>query len=180
MVRRVHKKKDEPYWKDTPEWKRQVNAVLRLKEKGYDEQKIIAVSQFEPMVVRRIFEEEEVNRDLIKQNWEQKEPVMRDIVGMGLNGIKEALKEMVDPEVRRHMVKSVKDLSDLTKVVESINMLLRLEEGKSTANISSKHTHTVKETRNVLQELSKIDPVFDYSGVTNKLPEVVIKDDDGV
>jgi len=154
---------EKVYWRESPEWHRQVQQVLKLKERGFDETQTIEITQLPQTEVKRILEEEEVNREIIKKQWEQKVPIMRDIIGMGLNGIKETLKEMADAEVRRKMIRTVNDLGALTKVVESLNTLLRLEEGKSTANIETHKTVTYRETRNALDELAKVDPVFDYS-----------------
>lgn len=169
--RRKHEKKPpiEPkpiHWRETPEWQDQVNRVLKLKERGFDEQQTIEITQIAPREVRRIIEEEHVNCEIIKKQWAEKVPVMRDIIGMGLNGIKETLKEMADPEVRRKMIPRITDLKALTGIVESLNLLLRLEEGKSTQNVLTVN-RTYQETRTVLQNLAKVDPVFSYP----QLPE---------
>jgi hypothetical protein len=156
-------------FRETPEWQRNVSTVLALKKRGFDESQINAVSQLDHMVVRKILEEEEVNKVLIKEAWANKTVLMRDVVGMGLNGIKEVLKEMIDPEVRRQMIRGIPDLAGLTKIVEQLSMLLRLEEGKSTSNIATQHTY--QETRIALQELSRIDPVFEYN---KELPPVKV------
>ena len=148
--------------RETPEWQRQVDAVLKLRARGFAPEKIEILSQIPHDTVTKIIEEDNENGLIIKQNWEEKMPVMRDIISMGLNGIRETLKEMANPEVRREMIRTVGDVASLTRVVESLNLLLRLEEGKSTANVAKQHQHTYKETREVLQELSKVDPVFDY------------------
>jgi len=158
-----------PHFRETPEWQRNVSTVLALKKRGMTEDQICVLTQIEQSRVGRILEEEEVNKAIIRDQWEQKVPVMRDIIGMGLNGIKETLKEMADPEVRKAMIRGIPDLAALTKIVEQLNMLLRLEEGKSTQNIATQHTY--HETRVALQELSKIDPVFEY---TKALPPVKV------
>lgn len=119
------------------------------------------------MLVRKIIEDEEVNKTIIKRQWDEKVPIMRDIVGMGLNGIKECLKEMADPARRQEMIRHVADLKALTGIVESLNMLLRLEDGKSTQNVAVNRNY--QETRVVLQDLSKVDPVFSYPQIPEKL-----------
>lgn len=149
-------------YRETPEWAMQVHQVLKLKERGFDDVQTVQITQIPHHTVKRIIEEEEVNSAIIKRQWGNKVPLMRDVVAMGLNGIHETMKLMANPENRKLMIKSMNDLSTLTKIVESLNMLLRLEEGKSTANVSNKVTHTVNETRAILQELSKVDPVFEY------------------
>lgn len=141
-----------------------------MRERGFQPEQICAVTSINHDVVSRIIEEDDDNNILIKEHWEQKIPVMRDIVAMGLSGIKETLKEMIDPEVRAKMIRNINDLSALTNIVDKLNILLRLEEGKSTANVETKHT-TYQETRHVLQELGKIDPVFDYPVEALPAPE---------
>lgn len=169
--RRKYEKKPpiEPkpiHWRETPEWQDQVHRVLKLKERGFDEQQTIEITQIAPMEVRKIIQEERVNGAIIKKQWEEKVPLMRDIVGMGLNGIRETLKEMADPAVRKEMIRHVADLKALTGIVESLNLLLRLEEGKSTQNVLTVN-RSYQETRTVLQNLAKVDPVFSYP----QLPE---------
>lgn len=87
---------------------------------------------------------------------------MQDIVGMGLEMLRDTLKECVlDSEMRRQMIgSSVKDLAALTKVVGDLNLLLRLEEGKSTQNVAVNKSY--QDTRHALQTLAKVDPVFSY------------------
>lgn len=160
--RRPRKVNESPkiHWKETPEWQDQVRKVLKLKERGFDVEQTVEIAQISPMHVRRILEEEEVNCEIIRQQWEGKVPLMRDIIGMGLNGIREVLKEMVDPEIRSKMIRHVADLKALTGIVESLNILLRLEEGKSTQNVAVNRSY--QDTRVVLQDLAKVDPVFSY------------------
>jgi len=163
MSKRRPRKVNEPpkiHWRETPEWQDQVRKVLKLKERGFDIEQTIEISQIEPMRVRRIIEEEEVNCAIAKKQWDEKIPVMRDIIGMGLNGIKECLKEMADPMVRKEMIRHIGDLKALTGIVEALNLLLRLEEGKSTQNVAVNRSY--QDTRVVLQNLAKVDPVFSY------------------
>lgn len=149
-------------WQKSPEWQKQVRQVLALKEKGFEESDICAVTDIEDFTVRRILEDEESNKSLIRKHWEEKIPTIRDIIGLGLNGIKECLTELQDPDIRRVMIKEAKDLAALTKVVTDLNMLLRLEENKSTQNVAVNRTN-YGETRVVLQNLAKVDPVFQYA-----------------
>jgi hypothetical protein len=148
------------HFRETPEWQEDVRRVLKLKERGFDPEQSAEIVQIAPMRVRRILEEEEINCAIIKKQWDEKVPLMRDIIGMGLNGIKETLKEMVDPGVRKQMIRHVADLKALTGIVESLNLLLRLEEGKSTQNVAVNRSY--QDTRVVLQDLAKVDPVFSY------------------
>ena len=148
-------------WQNSPEWQRQVKQVLVLKEKGFEENDICAVTEIEINAVKRIIEDEENAKTLIKKHWENKIPTIKDIIGMGLYGIQESLKEMQNPKIRKKMITKMGDLSALTKIVTDLNMLLRLEEGKSTQNLAVKNTYS--ETRTVLQSLAKVDPVFQYA-----------------
>lgn len=152
-----------PYWKDTPEWKRSVDKILKMKERGFNDKQIAEVMSMGLMEVKRVIEEEEVTVAIAKKQWGEKIPVMQDIVAMGLDGMRETLKEMADPEVRRRMVKGISELKSLMSVVEGLNMLIRLEEGKSTQNIANQHLHSFQETRAVLRDLATVDPVFEYN-----------------
>lgn len=144
---------------------------MKLKTKGFEEHQIANLTSIPPMEISRIFNDEKVAAAIAKENYEKKIPIMKDVVGMGLEVIKNCLIEMMDPEIRKGMVKNVKDLATLQGVVQDLSMLLRLEEGKSTENISiSKRSY--QETRFAIQELKKIDPVFDYP----ELPEKIVED----
>lgn len=155
---------NSPKFRQTPEWRRQVKSVELLVQKGFDVDKICAITQLEHETVKRIIDEQEHNDEIIRKSWGEKVPVMRDIVGMSLNGLKETLKELSDPETRRQMIKSVGDMTALAKIIEGLNVLIRLETDQSTSNVAvvHKHKHTYQETRMVLQELAKTDPVFEY------------------
>jgi len=167
-VSKLKKSKLDKNWELAPEWQKKVRTVMNLKEKGFDEQQIQMVTQFEPIEVRRIVQDEKVALATAKENFKSKIPVIKDIVGMGLDAIRETLKTLNDPEVRTTMLANVRDLATLTRVVTDLNTLLRLEQGQSTENISSV-SHSFQETRMVLQELKKKDPVFDYP----ELPEPI-------
>ena len=163
---KLKKPKLDKNWELAPEWQKKVHTVMNLKEKGFDEQQIQMVTQYEPIEVRRIVQDEKVALAVAKENFKSKIPVIKDIVGMGLDAIRETLKALGDPEVRATMLANVRDVATLTKVVTDLNTLLRLEQGQSTENISTV-SHSFQETRMVLQDLKKKDPVFDYP----ELPE---------
>lgn len=157
--------------RDTPEWKAQTEAIMKLQSKGYDTDTICTLTQIPHATIKRIIDEEDLTNQLIKKQWKEKVPLMRDVITMGLYGIRETLKQFADPQVREQMIQSPQDLVALTKVVESLNMLIRLEEGKSTANVATNHNHSFKQTKDMLIELSKMDPVFEYG--LEALPEPV-------
>lgn len=113
------------------------------------------------MEVSRIIEDEEINRDIIRATWEKKTPIMRDVVGMGLDLLRETLAEMtLDSGLRRDMLGGMRDIQALSKVIADLNLLLRLEEGKSTQNVAV--NRSFQDTRHALQNLAKVDPVFSY------------------
>ena len=121
------------------------------------------------MEVSRIIEDESQNKDIIRKTWENKVPIMEDIVGMGLDMLRDTLKELVlDSDMRRQMLGNVRDIASLTKVVGDLNLLLRLEAGKSTQNVAV--NRSFQDTRHALQTLAKVDPVFSYP-IVEALPQ---------
>lgn len=148
-------------WRRSPEWQKQVRQVLALKERGFSEHEICCITKIEDHgSVKRILEDDESCNLLMRKHWEEKIPTIRNIIGMSLHGVEETLKELQDPDVRKAMITNMRDLSLLTKIVTDLNMLLRLEEDKSTQNIAVNKSYA--QTRGVLQDLAKVDPVFQY------------------
>lgn len=163
-------KKPEPNWQQKPEWLEQVKKVKSLQEKGYDEKFIANVTDYPPIEIKRICEDEQIAQARAKENYLQKIPIMKEIIGMGLEGIREFLKELIlDPEKRTEAIKTVAQANTLKSLITDLEMLVRLEEGKSTANLAVNQNHSFQQTREAIQQLRKIDPVFDYP----QLPEVL-------
>lgn len=159
----------DPAWQQSPEWRKKVDTVNKLKCAGYGEEQIAAVTLYPPIEVRRIIEDDLEAQKYAKSNFDQQLPVMKDIVGMGLKAIQDALKELlIDPELRRRALGRICDVKDLTKIVVELNSLIRLDQGQSTQNIAVSRNN-YQETRVILQELKKIDPVFSYP----ELPDVL-------
>ena len=158
-------------WENNPEWQRKIKLVLSFKSRGYDENQIAIQAGIPPMEVRRIYNDEAIVKAAALKAYNEMVPVIRETVGLGLDAIREGLKEMVlDPDFRAKHLSRLSDYNMLVTVVEKLNGILRLEEDKSTVNVASNITRrTYQETRQAIQELKKIDPVFDYP----KLPEQV-------
>ena len=94
--------------------------------------------------------------------FKEKIPALKKLVSMGLEILVKSLEEInKNEELRKTMVKSMKDIKDLEQIVSGVNGHLRLEEGKSTMNLETKSSN-YQETRVALMELAKQDPVFEY------------------
>lgn len=148
-------------WEKTPEWQRTVDRVLKCKEKGLEMDAIVAIVGEDKHAVKRIIEDEELADERAREEFDRKIPTIQNIISLSLGAINDTLKDMaVDDELRKRMLGKVSDVALLVKAVESLNTLLRLELGKSTQNIAVKNSY--QQTREVLQEIAKVDPVFDY------------------
>ena len=151
-------------WENSPEWQKKVRLVLNFKGRGYNEQQIAIQTQITPMEVRRIYNDEAIAKAAALKAYNEMIPVIRETVGLGLDAIREGLKEMtLDPEFRAKHLSRLSDFNMLTSIIEKLNGILRLEEDKSTVNVASNITRrSYQETRQAIQELKKVDPVFDY------------------
>lgn len=152
-------------WDKTREWKKVVDRVLDLKERGKPIEYIVEKTRADVSIVRRILEDENFAEMRAKEVFERKVPVLQDILGLGLACLNTTLKEMANSdEVRKQYLGSVSDIHKLAATLKEVNTLIRLELGESTQNISLKQhtTHSYQDTRVAIQELKKIDPVFDY------------------
>ena len=105
---------------------------------------------------------EELQNKIKQEVYEDKIPLLKDIVGMSLQQVKESLQELAkDPERKAKM--SIRDIRDLAGVGRELNDLLRLELGQSTENIAVKTvTHSHQSMHVLLEDLRKMDPVFEY------------------
>lgn len=177
MAKQKKETKLNPNWQQTPEWVEQVKKVKSLQEKGYDEKFIATVTDYPAIEIKRICEDENIAKARAKENYVQKIPIMKEIIGMGLEGIREFLKELIlDSDKRREAIKTVAQANTLKSLITDLEMLVRLEEGKTTANIAVAHgeANSYQKTREAIQELKKVDKVFDYP----ELPEPVRKTDE--
>lgn len=92
-----------------------------------------------------------------------KVPMVSGIVELTLTTIQGFLEDLSKDEVRKSEL-TVKDIKDLADVATKFNEMVRLEQGKSTANIgvSVQQTITLSSTMQALAKLKMIDPVFEY------------------
>lgn len=96
--------------------------------------------------------------------FEDKVPILKDIIGLTLNQVKDSLEYLSQDEERKARL-SPRDIRDLTGIARELNDLLRLELGQSTVNIQST-TQTHQSVHVILDDLRKIDPVFEYPELT--------------
>lgn len=164
----VRKKVEQINFQETSEWQHKISTIMKLKGKGYNEFQIADMTSFPEMEVRRIFQDENVAVQIAKDNIKNKLPVIKDIIGMGLDAIREALIDMTsNPEIRAQVLSTPSQIQSLTRTIESLNNIARLEQDLSTQNVSQR-THTYETTRVALQELKKLDPIFDYPELPEK------------
>lgn len=164
-------------WKASPEWQKKVDAVVALKKRGFGEEAIVAVAQVPGMEVRRILEDEEITKEIAVAGYEGQIDLMKDIIGMGLEALSQALKDIVtDGDVRRSVFKKVSDLAAMKNIVQDLSMLVRLQEDKSTENVHIHNTRSYEDTRLAIQQLKKSDPVFDYPELPPPNERPIIKD----
>lgn len=155
---------------ETPEWRRAVNEVYRLSAKGKTDVEITAKTKLDMHLVKRILEDDTIADKHARRMYSEKIPTIEKIIGSSLHVLNKTMGEIATKEtVRKKMIRNVKDLELLKNVVKDLNILLRLELDKSTENVAiqGKVSHSYQETRAAIQELKKIDPVFDYP----ELPE---------
>ena len=164
-------KRGTPHWRQTPEWLETVDKVKKFQERGYGWEEIVQFTKFKDHVVKRIMEDETIAAELAWENYKKKIPTIKEIVGLGLSQLRDTMKEIAaDPELRRQLLSTAKDIGTFAKVVTDLNTLLRLELGESTQNVSS-ISRNFQETRVVLQELKKKDPIFDYPELAEPVKE---------
>ena len=164
-------KRGTPHWRQTPEWLETVDKVKKFQERGYGWEEIVQFTKFKDHVVKRIMEDETIAAELARENYKKKIPTIKEIVGLGLSQLRDTMKEIAaDPELRRQLLSTAKDIGTFAKVVTDLNTLLRLELGESTQNVSS-ISRNFQETRVVLQELKKKDPIFDYPELAEPVKE---------
>lgn len=150
--------------KKTPAWRQAAKRILTLKGSGFSEAQISKLTDANIDFVRKVVSDDEIADEISVEIYEKKIPTMQEIINLSLHSINQTIKEMAaDESLRKVMLGSMKDVALLTKVVSDLNTLVRLELGQSTQNVEvHQHTHTYQETREAIQELKKIDPVFDY------------------
>jgi len=151
-----------------------VELVSEMRLKGMDCTEISAATGLQYEVVKKICNNETVKQEvrsihkgIAERTYEDKVPLLKEIVDLSLNAVKDKLLQLRDPEVATLMIKDARDLAAIGKLATDLNSLLRLELGKSTHNIETV-SHNYQETKIILQQLKNKDPVFDYP----ELPDV--------
>lgn len=163
QIRRLDAKK----LSETPGWRDVVKKVQKLNASGMTEDAIFDVVRTDRHVIRKILKDEALAEKYAADVFAAKVPKIQEIISLSLESIHQTLKDIATNEdVRREMIKRASDVGALVKAVTDLNTLLRLELGKSTQNVEV-HNHSYQKTREAIQELKKVDPVFDYP----ELPE---------
>lgn len=137
-----------------------VNQVIQ--KTGYRECEVVPIARHarQKQAIKNV--EKAVKEEIFKD----KVPALKEIVGSTLLQVKKAIEELNDPEIRSKMIRSIADVKNLAAIATDLNTLLRLELGQATENIQVAQ-FSYQQTRVVLQELAKKDPVFEYP----QLPE---------
>lgn len=168
MTKKQPKQKLDPFWEKRPEWLEKVDKVMKLTQKGFNQDQIIAITDIPQIEVRRIQEDENYIRDLVDRNNKEAVPLMERIRALGLEVLGEFMKELVQPEVRSRLVKSVKDAIAVKVLVNDMTLLIRLEKDKSTQNIAV-NSNVTKQT---IEYAAKVDPVFSYPILKDETKDV--------
>lgn len=170
----------KPKFDETPEWRRTVHQVLRLSERGQSEEQIINKLKLDTHVVRRILEDDEIKDKYAKTLFDKKVPTIQQIIGSSLSVINHVMVNLVNDEYYRDtMVKNLNDVKMLKDLVKDLNILLRLEFNQSTQNVAvSGGGQKYEQTRVAIQELKKIDQVFEYPDLP-ELPSSKIEGENG-
>lgn len=87
-------------------------------------------------------------------------PILKEIVDMTLEQVRDALVLLGQDQERKSKF-SPRDIRDLASVGRELNELMRLEMGQSTQNIN-KVTSSTQNVHVLLEDLRKIDPIFEY------------------
>jgi hypothetical protein len=160
------RKRTNPEWQKTPEWRLYVERVLNSRDAGLKLDSIHAIVGGDKSAIKRILEDEEECEIRDRQIYSEKVPTIKSIINLSLNAINETLKDItIDKELRKQMLSKASDIGALVKAVDSLNLLLRLELDQSTKNVAVVHNY--QDTRKALQDIAKVDPVFSYP----ELPE---------
>ena len=161
-------------WTNDPYWRQIVDQVTIAKKKGLTDQQVYDLVGVDRQIVSQIIHSEEVADRKARKLFTERIPMLQDVVALSISAIRKVLKEMEESdEFRREMIKKPADLLTLAKTAESMNTLLRLDLNQSTANVATRIEHNVRlsETKAVLDNMAKLDPVFSYPQITEKAIE---------
>lgn len=151
-------------WERTNEWHRTVDRVFAAKDRGQTEAQMAVKLRLDKSLVKRILEDDAIADERARRQFDEKMPTMQNIISLSLKTLNRSLQEISESdEMRSLMVRNMKDLVALKDLVKDLQTLTRLELGQSTQNIEQHvHAHTYQETREIIQDLQKKDPVFTY------------------
>lgn len=90
----------------------------------------------------------------------EKVPALKKIVGLSLQVVQEYLTNLAVDKIKQSAL-TVKEVRDISGIAKDLNELLRLELGQSTQNVEVVQ-YSYQQTQVVLEDLRKIDPVFEY------------------
>lgn len=142
-----------------------ISRVVEMAMDGFSVQEIIRETGFPAPYVRNLIKKaelegkvkdaiSEIKAEIIKD----KVPILKDIAAHTLNGVLEFVQTDLSSKIT-----CIKDAKDLVDMVGKLNEMIRLDEGKSTQNIGISATVTTyTQTREVIEQLKKYDPVFEY------------------
>jgi len=105
----------------------------------------------------------EIARQVKDEIYKDKIPLLKGIIGLSLETIHHFLADLHQDPLRKALL-TISEVQGLASIASDLNGLVRLEEGKTTANIGIEanvdHNHTV--TISALQKLKELDPVMEY------------------
>lgn len=159
--------------KSSPALDKRVQNIVNLAVKGYNVAQISSKINVPEYIVRDIWAQEEfkntcarAEKKIISEALRHKIPLLEEIASLSLQNIRDWLLELKDEDIRKAKISKISDVKALSDLLKNMNEMLRLEKGESTENVSTV-SRNYQETRVVLQELSKKDPVFDYPALPN-------------
>lgn len=108
--------------------------------------------------------------ELVLEIVRDKIPLAREIVGLSLATVLELVQDIAEDETRKAEM-GLEGISQLLGIATKANELLRLEQGKTTANIgvgvSVSAAPSMERAAAAIAKLAAIDPVFTYPKVTH-------------
>lgn len=109
-----------------------------------------------------------VREEFKQELYKERLPLAEQIIGLSMTGLRDRLHQIVtDPDQLKQL--TIQDLKSLKDIGTGVNEFLRLELGKSTENVEI-NTYTHKNLQVVIQDLSKVDKVFNFEKI-KELPE---------
>lgn len=158
-------------------WEEKVRIVAHCYLKGFTVDEIVAKHDIPTQQVVRILAQDEfkkgmkrVEEKVTEETLKDKLPLLKKITGDALSVLSGLIEKLQDDEnYRMMMITNVRDLKALGDVATQVNGLLRLEKGQSTENIAIQQ-NSYQETKVLIDDLRKVDPVFEWPQLPEKLP----------